>query len=867
MAEKIEWHGIIPAGKVKWLTFAKQSGYTYNNDYTEITAFTDDNRFPDKIKFVVDYNSSADTRTCAVKFTQKGGKTITCHISQDGTTTFENFWKHAPKIKTPNKIPTDAVIAQSNNETMNPCEVAVGDYNRTRRNLLFSVGSGDENNRKNSFEVDDEKISADTAYISDLTAYTFSANTLNAAKIVNGSGADFVSYSSATKNTDTGLYPIGILKINAKKNVIYGKNRDKEIEDEVRNLSANTVTKTEFQHYYNSCATGLTDEFSAFTKKFDSYSGTVKEEIKNINLLARTATSNTLSLSGTVTDYYNDLKGKVSDVSNSYNELSQTLTGLTDRIGHVETEYEGVSGQIQSVSSTTDEFKVSLNGLSNKVETIKTDYSTLNGQVTSNTQDIGTLRATSDTFLSKLDSISVGGVNLLYDTNFDTFNKPDSKWSTWGSPSTLTMAKESDGWNWISIKSTDKFQGINQNQNSRRGAGYKEFKPNTYYTFSVYAYGNSTHMDLGVHFVNKTGTDTVGQVWCSNDNNYSKSWGKGVIPLTSTKTRYWFTFKTPDDSTINYFNAMLGFGSLSTNPSSDEVINIAKPQLEEGTIPTDWKENGDYYDKRMSSKIEQTATSITLSVQENVENKLLETGIDIENGKITLNADNTTVKGDLNLNGTFTAGSTEYNCSLKTIEEPTVNDQGQQVAKGTSGLYSYNKEGGYLEYVQDANGMSYGLMEIKQTAGEGTVMGTTKIDYFDIGIGLGSDTISYGRLKVSEIFNGEGDMPSNLKPIDISYAKVTPSYQKFTKPGTISASTQNVICKNTTDIALMLPSSSRSGTEIRIWKFGSNVTLYTTDDHNIRYNTTNDSGKSVVLNKTYALYLILFDGEDWLLTS
>ncbi len=220
----------------------------------------------------------------------------------------------------------------------------------------------------------------------------------------------------------------------------------------------------------------------------------------------------------------------------------------------------------------------------------------------------------------------------------------------------------------------------------------------------------------------------------------------------------------------------------------------------------------------------------------------------------------------MNLNGTFRAGSTQYNCTLKTIEEPSINDLGEQTSKGTSGLYSYNKEGGFLEFVQDPNGLSYGLMEIKQTAGEGTVMGTTKIDCFDIGIGLASDTISYGSLKVSEIFNGEGVMPSNLKPIDISYAKVTPSYQKFTTSGTISKSTQNVICKNTTNITLTLPPNQFTGAEIRIWKFGSDVTL-TSPDYNILQNTNNGSGKAVTLNKTYALYFILFDGEDWLLTT
>ena len=515
MANKIYWCGEIPA-EVTWLTFADQTkenkGYKYNNDFTQISAFTDNNNsLPyDDIKFVVDYNSNVNSRYCKVKFTQKGDKGDKigyCYISQNGTD-FEQLWKHVSKK-------SDAVIAQSHNETMNPYEVAVGNFNRTRGNLLFSVGNGkDENHRGNSFEVDDEKISADKAYITDLTADTFNATTLNAANIVNGSGADFVSYSSATKNTDTGLYPIGILTINTKKNVIYGK-RDKDIENEVRNLSANTVTKEEFKHYRDSSASGLTDEFSAFTTKFDTLSGTIKEEIKNINSLARTATSNTLSLSETVTDYYDELTGKVSGVSKSYNELSQTLTGLTDRIGHVETKYDDVSGQIQSVSSITDDFKVSLSGLSNDVSANTRQYNTLNGTVSGLTDSYSKLEQN----LSGLTE-SVGRVETKYDGLSGKIQSVSSV--------------------------TDNFKVSYSGLSNDVSAITKQY-------------------------------DTLNDQVVSNTQNI------GTLSATS---------------------------------------------------------------ETFSSKIEQTVSSITLSVQEESKNKLLKTGIDIENGKITLNADNTTVKGD-----------------------------------------------------------------------------------------------------------------------------------------------------------------------------------------------------------------------------
>lgn len=1361
MAEKIEWHSKIP-NKVKWLTFANQSGYTYNNDYTEITAYTYDNRFPDKIKFVVDYNSSADNRTCAVKFTQKGGKTITCHISQDGTTTFENFWKHAPKGKTPKTNPTDAVIAQSHNETSNEYEVAVGDYNRTRDDLLFSVGSGDENNRKNSFEVDNEKISADKAYISNLTANTlsastiengkiqsdkadinsltadtitvkdkikadkadishltantFSATTICATTIVNESGTNFdfgskVSYTAATKSTDANSYKIGTLKIDDKTTDIYGIKgsgggstggsgdgtypKDAEFDSiTAGTLSARTITAdeghfndlktTEFsatsafisaltaaqttteyldvtkeahfkkviidevksvggqiilscanaiidkveqiegkneyklswlakdgknreldnqfevndyvvcqnfdakqgvtydvsnKYYWRKCLSASTETIgdnkynyiiiegadgtkgkgqgipnvgdniaqlghvgggeranaivlSAYQSGFldqggDAGDGVIVPRIKapsivqyanigaqkngkdfswNLFPYRYTVISNGLNLfrgkfivqdggtndganvvdliakvaSGAVTyvhvayansstdwaresqikdsssPYYNikdwqyigfnssfdkeeptnydaytwtkyrgeagasgegtkllpiqedivveqttgpdgniikkikaslayrlvkvaangyedlqfdnsvsvkiykgnngnqeteeatyftgaatedkkyykisggtyydknlqyyavecvnsknevidhrlvyvtmptdtifevtdsavtisqqaskdvrDLAKSAITYTNFENEYNRCASGLTNSFSSFTTNFNSYSGNVEQEITNVNTLVTTASSntltLSGKVTTY---YDTLNGKVSANTKNINTLSATSTTFLSKLDSISIGSVNLLYDTLFE--NIKDDKfvyWSTWGSPSTCSATTETDGWSWLTIKSTSNNSGLSQNSNNRyTDWGYCDLKPNSYYTFSFYAYGDTTHADVGVEFISTDSThEVLGNVWSSGEIDdvllISKSWKTDSLQINGSKSRYWFTFKTPDNEKIGFFNAMIGFCTGNGAPADTEIIHFAKPQLEQGTIPTDWEENNDYSTKKMSSKIEQTASSITLSVQENVENKLVETGIDIKNKKITLKADNTNIEGDLNLNGTFRAGSTEYNCTLKTIEEPTVNDQGQQVKKGTSGLYSYNKNGGYLEFVQDANGMSYGLMEIKQTAGEGTVMGTTKIDYFDIGIGLGSDTISYGSLKVSEIFNGEGDMPSNLKPIDIKYAKVTPSYQKFTTTGgTISALTQNVICKNTTDITLTLPSNQFEGTEIRIWKFGSNVTL-TSPDYNILQNTNNGSGKAVTLNKTYALYFILFDGEDWLLTT
>lgn len=137
MAEKIEWYGTIPSD-CDWLSFANQTdlGYEYDTTFHKITATTDDNQFKpyDDIKFVVDYNTSSASRTAKVKFEQKEGAIDYCYISQNGTE-FEQIWKHYSKSN-------DAIVNGSSNKTANNFEVAVGNYNSTRKGLLFSVGNG-----------------------------------------------------------------------------------------------------------------------------------------------------------------------------------------------------------------------------------------------------------------------------------------------------------------------------------------------------------------------------------------------------------------------------------------------------------------------------------------------------------------------------------------------------------------------------------------------------------------------------------------------------------------------------------------------------------------------------------------------------
>lgn len=98
------------------------------------------------------------------------------------------------------------------------------------------------------------------------------------------------------------------------------------------------------------------------------------------------------------------------------------------------------------------------------------------------------------------------------------------------------------------------------------------------------------------------------------------------------------------------------------------------------------------------------ADNINLSLK-NLNDGLSNTGIDIEKGKITLNAENTDITGNLNLKGTFTTGSDTFNCKLFAFT-----DNGNNY----SGLQSNENRAGHLYFIEN-NGNVKGELELIDT--------------------------------------------------------------------------------------------------------------------------------------------------------
>ena len=106
-----------------------------------------------------------------------------------------------------------------------------------------------------------------------------------------------------------------------------------------------------------------------------------------------------------------------------------------------------------------------------------------------------------------------------------------------------------------------------------------------------------------------------------------------------------------------YKNIQRTYVNVTITTAGNYVFTIEsslfyKPKLEVGSVPTAYSNQTVNH----SSLIQQTDSSISLKVTTEVENQglvnkteLKTTGVDIENGKITLSADQTVVKGDLEL--------------------------------------------------------------------------------------------------------------------------------------------------------------------------------------------------------------------------
>lgn len=174
-----------------------------------------------------------------------------------------------------------------------------------------------------------------------------------------------------------------------------------------------------------------------------------------------------------------------------------------------------------------------------------------------------------------------------------------------------------------------------------------KIKPNTDYVLSFWTKSNTTGSSLVVYILNPNVSPNAQASYTEDSvGNTATYYSRLYLPQYSWMKTY-IHFKTLD----NLSNDV----RILFRQEQGSNVYIAQPKLEIGADPTDWISSTNDFPtaSSVSSKIEQKAGEITLSVQEDLKT----TGIDITSGQIVLNADNTIINNNLSVGSLRTSGN------------------------------------------------------------------------------------------------------------------------------------------------------------------------------------------------------------------
>lgn len=285
--------------------------------------------------------------------------------------------------------------------------------------------------------------------------------------------------------------------------------------------------------------------------------------------------------------------------------------------------------------------------------------------VSANTENISRIQQTTSSITSTVSSLTktiddweVGGRNLIMNGAFlqPLENNIPLYWENWGSPTIREIYTDSNGKKWMHVRP-------NSSYSSGKWQGYHQTHWSDYhitidgaltYTLSFTAYAPSTTRAQAVFHWMKGGVIPVQSGSYVQSNFYAT--------LTSTPQQFKFTFIPDEDSGYLYshldgFDFMIG---SSPNDGYMRDIYITDIMFEKASCPSNWVPSIEEQGAEITavrSEIQQTATSITASIYDQLNER---TGIDVLQGEIHLDAENTFIHGNLNLYDSEGNGLTIY---------------------------------------------------------------------------------------------------------------------------------------------------------------------------------------------------------------
>ena len=373
------------------------------------------------------------------------------------------------------------------------------------------------------------------------------------------------------------------------------------------------------------------DAADANAQALSSLSASVTQNGKNITSQGSAITK----LQSDVTQLGKDISGKAD---------ASALTNLTTRVTATE-------GSLKSQGDSLTSLQNSLNTTNSNVakKADATALQSLQNTVEQHGRDLTAQSSALTNLENNFSSLAVGGTNLI--RNADTLE------------------------GWSSRHATETYLGdrVAYTRLAKGASGYIQLDEQTLdvtgrteFVFSFYAKGAYDGQEMASYFYNPSNTTTTET---SQGVKGGAGDGKAVTKLTTAWARYWVKWVIPATSGTKQLIA----ARLESATSADKEVWLCRPQLETGTVMTDWSPSPD--DAASGITANTSAINSLTSRVTNAEGQLTAQSQSITNLQNSLNTTNNNVAQKAS------AQSVSDLTSRVTSAEGKITSQGQAITK------------------------------------------------------------------------------------------------------------------------------------------------------------------------------------------
>ncbi|HEL4569872.1 TipJ family phage tail tip protein [Klebsiella pneumoniae] len=255
---------------------------------------------------------------------------------------------------------------------------------------------------------------------------------------------------------------------------------------------------------------------------------------------------------------------EVTDAYNAQSTADANANAISTLNSTVSQQGDQITSQGNSITKLTNDLATTNNNVSNKADA--NALTALTNRVTQTEKDINSTSSSVTNLNNKVDSISVGGTNLIKNSG--------------------------DMTGWSNVTSETYRGNAVIGATVKAGSGYKDLREITLespvdageYVYSFYAKGGVAGQTMTAFFYNPNTTTSIETSQGAKGNNTD---GRAYFTLTTSWVRYWVKWKqTPTTGTKR-----LILCRIESNTSKDQTVYINSPKFEVGNVVCDWNDS------------------------------------------------------------------------------------------------------------------------------------------------------------------------------------------------------------------------------------------------------------------------------------